>query len=62
MNQGNYTTFNMDVPGAGYDDGKGAGNLYGTHPFLMMKTETGLFTGIYFANSNAQQLQIVFKN
>jgi len=48
LKEGNYTAFNKDVPGCPFDEGKGNGNLYGTHPFILAKTKYNNFIGIYF--------------
>lgn len=60
LSPGNWTMFNRDQPGSPIATGQGGQMLYGTHPFLMVKTKDNKFQGILFYNSNAQQVFIEF--
>ena len=39
LKEGNYTLFNRDQPGSPVWRGNGEQNLYGTHPFVMFRTQ-----------------------
>lgn len=60
LSEGEWTMFNRDQPGSPVAEGKGNEHLYGTHPFLMMKTNDNRFAGVLFYNSNPQQVSIRF--
>ncbi len=55
-----YTIFNRDALNP-VDMGEppGAKHTYGSHPFYMMMLPSGLFSGAFFLNSNAQEVEIV---
>jgi hypothetical protein len=53
LNEGSYTLFPYFNGKSEYDTGKTSGNqLYGQHPFLMMKLTNDKFMGIFLFNSN----------
>jgi lysosomal alpha-glucosidase len=58
LTEGKWTMFNRDQPGSPIAEADGNAHLYGTHPFLMAKTEDDKFVGILFYNSNPQQVEI----
>jgi len=60
LSEGNWTMFNRDRSGSPVADGEGNKQTYGTHPFLMCKTQNNKFIGILFYNSNAQEVNIKF--
>ena len=60
LQEGRWTIFNRDQPYSPEAKGKGKQQLYGTHPFLMVKTEDNKFIGMLFYNSNPQQFYIEF--
>ena len=60
LQEGNWTMLNKDIPGSPEAKGEGKQHLYGTHPFLMVKTEDNKFIGVLFYNSNPQQFNIKF--
>lgn len=60
LSEGDWTMFNRDQPGSPPANGGGEDMLYGTHPFLMVKTRDNKFAGILFYNSNPQQVTIRF--
>ena len=60
LQEGRWTMFNRDHPGSPEAKGQGKQHLYGTHPFLMVKTEDNKFIGVLFYNSNPQQVYIEF--
>ena len=60
LTEGNWTMFNRDRSGNPTASGNGKDNTYGSHPFLMWKTNKNKFIGILFYNSNAQQVSIKF--
>ena len=62
LREGNWSILNRDQPYSPEAKGKGKQNLYGTHPFLMSKTEDNKFIGILFYNSDPQQFYIEFLN
>lgn len=46
-----------------YDDGTGAKQTYGVHPFILVQTaKKGEFFGMWFRNSNAQSPLIKYDN
>ena len=60
LQEGRWTMLNKDHPGSRIAKGEGKEPLYGTHPFLMTKTEDNKFIGVLFYNSNPQQFEIEF--
>jgi alpha-glucosidase (family GH31 glycosyl hydrolase) len=62
LSEGDWTMFNRDQPGSPVAEGEGKQHLYGTHPFLMFKTNDNKFGGILFYNSNPQQVSIEFSS
>ena len=62
LTEGNWTMFNRDRSGSPVATGKGSQQTYGTHPFLMSKTQNNKFIGILFYNSNAQEVNINFSS
>lgn len=62
LDEGKWTMFNRDQPGSPKHEKNGKQHLYGTHPFMMFKTNDNKFGGILFYNSNAQQVNIEFSN
>ena len=60
LQEGNWTMFNRDQPGSPEAKGEGKQHLYGSHPFLMVKTADNKFEGVLVYNSNPQQFYIEF--
>lgn len=59
LKKGIYTTWANDTGlGSIEDDGLGGKNLYGSHPFIMVKNPMGSYIGVLFLNSNPQELEI----
>jgi len=58
LSEGNWTMWNRDRNGSPIASGQGDTQSYGTHPFLMAKTTSNKFIGLFFYNSNAQEINI----
>lgn len=59
LQDGIYTFWNRDSATTNYDVTSLPGkNIYGTHPFIMYKGETGDFVGVFFNSINAMDVVI----